>query len=74
MQVNIMRILCKQKIIDPLKRFLKQGLSYKELALSIAIGAWLIISPLVLVLLYGMLKPVLVRINSRPPRLKFIRR
>ena len=39
-----------------------------------AIGFWLLISPLMLALLYAALKPVLVRINSRPSRLKFKRR
>ncbi|MGD2037803.1 MAG: DUF2062 domain-containing protein [Desulfobacterales bacterium] len=162
----MLRVFCTQKIIKPLKRFLKQGLSYKELALTIAIGvtigtmpvlgvttilcalaaivlrlnlpviqfanylayplqivllvpfyylgdlffgarvnlrfdslkdvltgikhketvtmlldstlnavgAWLLISPLVLILLYNALEPVLVRINSRSSRLKFIQR
>jgi uncharacterized protein (DUF2062 family) len=39
-----------------------------------AIGAWLIISPLMLLLLYAALKPVLVRIHARSSRVKFIRR
>jgi uncharacterized protein (DUF2062 family) len=161
-----MRVFFAQKIIEPLKRFFRQGLSIKELALSIAIGftigtmpllgvttilcalvalvlrlnlpviqfanylayplqivllvpfyylgdlffgarvnlrfdslkdvltgikhketvtmlldstlnavgAWLLISPLVLILLYNALEPVLVRINSRSSRLKFIQR
>jgi uncharacterized protein (DUF2062 family) len=156
------RVFIKRKIIEPLKRFLKQGLSYKKLALSIsigvtlgtmpvlgvttilcvlaaivlrlnmpviqfanylayplqiimlvpfyylgdlffgargnlrfdslkdvltgithketmtmlfdstlnAVGAWLLISPLVLIILYRALEPVLIRINSRPSRLK----
>ena len=39
-----------------------------------AVGAWLLISPLILMLLYAALKPMLVRIKSRSSRLKFIRR
>jgi uncharacterized protein (DUF2062 family) len=166
MSAKIMRVFFTQKIIEPLKRFFRQGLSIKELALSIAIGftigtmpvlgvttilcalaaivlrlnlpviqfanylvyplqivlvvpfyylgdlffgaqrdlrfdslknvltgmtqketipmlidstlnavgAWLLISPLLLILLYHTLKPVLVRINSGSSRLKFIRR
>ena len=38
-----------------------------------AIGAWLIISPIILALLYAALKPVLIRIHARSSRLKFIR-
>jgi len=166
MPTKTLRTLCKRKIIEPLKSFLTQGLSSRELALSIAfgvtlgtipvlgmttilcflaaivlrlnlpviqfanylvyplqiallvpfyylgdlffgarqdmrfdtlkdvltgithketinmlidstlnaVGAWLLISPLILMLLYAALKPVLVRINSRSSRLKFIRR
>jgi uncharacterized protein (DUF2062 family) len=162
----MMRVFNRQKFIEPLKGFLKQGLSYKDLALSIAIGvtlgtipvlgvttilcalaaivlrlnlpviqfanylvyplqivllvpfyylgdlffgargdlsfdslkdmltgithketmtmlfdstlnavgAWLLISPLVLILLYGGLKPILIRINSRSSRSKFRQR
>jgi uncharacterized protein (DUF2062 family) len=162
----MMRVFNRQKFIEPLKGFLKQGLSYKDLALSIAIGvtlgtipvlgvttilcalaaivlrlnlpviqfanylvyplqivllvpfyylgdfffgargdlsfdslkdmltgithketmtmlfdstlnavgAWLLISPLVLILLYGGLKPILIRINSRSLRSKFKQR
>jgi uncharacterized protein (DUF2062 family) len=162
----MMRVFNRQKITEPLKRFLKQGLNYRDLALSIAIGvtlgtmpvlgvttilcalaaivlrlnlpviqfanylayplqivllvpfyylgdlffgarvnlrfdslkdvltgithketmtmlfdstlnavgAWLLISPLVLILLYGGLKPVLIRINSRSSRSNFKQR
>lgn len=38
-----------------------------------AIGAWLLMSPLFLLLLYAGLKPVLVRLDSRSSRLKFKR-
>jgi hypothetical protein len=39
-----------------------------------AIGAWLIVSPLMMALLYAALKPVRVRMRARSSRLKFIRR
>jgi uncharacterized protein (DUF2062 family) len=39
-----------------------------------AVFAWLLISPILLALSYATLKPVLVRINSRSSRLRFIRR
>ncbi|UCE54814.1 MAG: DUF2062 domain-containing protein [Desulfobacterales bacterium] len=39
-----------------------------------AIGAWLLISPLVLVLLYTGLKPALVKLNSESSRFKLFRR
>jgi len=39
-----------------------------------AIGAWLLISPLILILLYAALKPALVRVQSRSSKRKFIRR
>ncbi|MGD9279783.1 MAG: DUF2062 domain-containing protein [Desulfobacterales bacterium] len=42
----MLRVFCTQKIIKPLKRFLKQGLSYKELALTIAIGVTIGTMPL----------------------------
>lgn len=56
------------------------GTTYKETMIMLfdstlnALGAWLLISPLVLILLYSALKPVLVRVNSRSSRLRFIRR
>jgi len=39
-----------------------------------AVGAWLIISPLVLALLYKGLNPIMVRLNLTSPRFKFLRR
>jgi uncharacterized protein (DUF2062 family) len=56
------------------------GSTYKEVITMLfestlnAIGAWLLISPLVLLMLYASLKPVLVRLTSRSSRIKFIRR
>lgn len=39
-----------------------------------AVGAWLLISPLAMVLLYTGLKPALVRLNFSSSRLKYYRR
>ncbi len=39
-----------------------------------AVGAWLLISPLAMVLLYTGLKPALIRLNFSSSRLKFYRR
>ena len=39
-----------------------------------AIGAWLLISPPILALLYVGLKPALVRLNTQSSRIKFLRR
>jgi uncharacterized protein (DUF2062 family) len=70
----------RQKIdFDTLRHVLTAG-TYKEMITMLldstlnAIGAWLLISPLVLALLYAGLKPVLVRLNSRSSRLRFLRR
>lgn len=38
-----------------------------------AVGAWLLLSPLILALTYTGLKPILVRLNSEPARFKFFR-
>ena len=39
-----------------------------------AVGAWLLLSPLILALTYTGLKPILVRLNAEPFRFKFFRR
>jgi hypothetical protein len=60
---------------DSLKDVLT-GITHKETMTMLfdstlnAVGAWLLISPLVLIILYRALEPVLIRINSRPSRLK----
>jgi hypothetical protein len=65
--------------LDTLKDMLT-GITHKEAITMLldstlnAIGAWLLISPLVLALLYAGLKPVLVRLNSSSSRLRFLRR
>jgi uncharacterized protein (DUF2062 family) len=70
----------KQRIdIDVLRSMLTEN-TYKETITMLfdstiyAVFAWLLISPILLALIYAALKPVLVRINSRSSRLKFIRR
>ena len=64
---------------DGLKEMLA-AMTHKEMITMLfdstlnAIGAWLLISPLALALLYAGLKPVLVRLKSRSSRLKRMRR
>ena len=64
---------------DTFKSVLTES-TYKEMITMLldstlnAIGAWLMISPLALALVYTGLKPVLVRFESRSASLKLIRR
>ncbi|MGD8889803.1 MAG: DUF2062 domain-containing protein [Desulfobacterales bacterium] len=65
--------------IDTLRTMLIEGTN-KEMIMKLldstlyAVGAWLLISPLVLALLYKGLKPIMVRLSLTSPRLKFLRR
>ena len=65
--------------LDNLKNLLT-GNTYKEIVTMLldstlnAIGAWLIISPLALALLYTGLKPLFVRLKSNASDLKLKRR
>jgi len=65
--------------LDTLKDMLT-GITHKEAITMLldstlnAIGAWILISPLALALLYAGLKPVLIRLKSRSSRLRLLRR
>lgn len=65
--------------LDTLKEMLT-GITHKEAITMLldstlnAIGAWIMISPLALALLYAGLKPVLIRLKSRSSRLRLLRR
>ena len=56
------------------------GSTYKEMIIMLfestyyAIGAWLLISPLMLAMFYTGLKTVVVRLNSESSRIKHFRR
>lgn len=70
----------QQNIDFDIIRHLLTGSTQKELITMLlestfyAIGAWLLISPLLLALLYTSLKPVLVRVKFSTSRFKFSRR
>ena len=64
---------------NTLKKVLTQSTPQETMTMLLdstlnAIGAWLLISPLALVLLYTGLKPILIRFKSSSARLKLIRR
>ena len=64
---------------NTLKKVLTQSTPQETITMLLdstlnAIGAWLIISPLALALLYTGLKPILIRFKSSSARLKLIRR
>jgi len=65
--------------LDTLKDMLT-GITHKEAITMLldstlnAIGAWILISPLALALLYAGLKPVLIRLKSRSSRLRLLQR
>jgi len=64
---------------NTLKKVLTQSTPQETITMLLdstlnAIGAWLLISPLALALLYTGLKPILIRFKSSSPRLKRIRR
>jgi uncharacterized protein (DUF2062 family) len=70
----------QQNIDFDIIRHVLTGSTQKELVTMLlestfyAIGAWLLISPLLLALLYTSLKPVLVRVKFSMSRFKFSRR
>lgn len=65
--------------VDTLRTMLTESTG-KEMVMNLldstlyAVGAWLLISPLVLALLYKALNPVMVRLNLTSSRLRFLRR
>jgi hypothetical protein len=66
MPAETLPAFCRQKVKEMIAMIFDTTLN--------AVGAWLIISPTMVALLYAALEPVLVRIQARSRRLKLIRR